>query len=480
MELLEERLKHDVLQELARYHAVLVTQELNDGQLVDVWVEVAPGAVKTPREIYDQLAAENYNVRYLRVPITHTRAPKGRDFDILASAINGAPSSCAHIFNCQAGHGRTTTAMVVACLCLRSIANQSTTGLRQSVTDAWQGEWVVVSRLLRLLQGGQDAKNELDSVIDECSAVVNLRDGMQPDSEDTGRSSPTAKQLSHDKVNRDFLAHRVKHLDLYCCLITFAAWVRLGMPARSYKVWRKMRPEVHDLRAFIRRNPMAALEFSKAVQVQEFYSSCLDAGLAATHRHGAVLGPTTMLKRHFLAGPARNELEADPESIDCSDDDAPPQTVPRLCCAKFDVPVACFATSSVSGLRNWLQDDMEAGPGGTGPCVFLTDLREELVVYINDEPFTLREGHRPIQSIKMASLSGQTVEELETRLKTDVLAEAQACGGRILVHREPRYGSLQDGLGQPDDTAPSVQPYWCVAQKARSRQCLILVVALAG
>ena len=392
VELLEERLKHDVLHELERYRAVLVTRELTDGQLVDVWVDVAPEAVKTPREIYDQLAAEGFNVRYLRVPITHTRAPKGRDFDILASAIRGAPSNSAHVFNCQAGHGRTTTAMVVACLCLRSIADQSVATPRQSMTDAWRGEWVVVSRLLRLLQGGQDAKGELDSVIDDCSAVVNLRDGMQPDSEDTGRSSPTAKQLSHDKVNRDFLAHRVKHLDLYCCLITFAAWVRLGMPARSYKVWRKMRPEVHDLRAFIRRNPMAALEFSKAVHVQEFYSSCPDADLAASHRHGAVLGPTTMLKRHFLAGPVRSKLEADPEAVDfCSDDDTPPPTVPRLCCAKLDVPVVCFATSSVSGFRAWLQDDMDAGPDGTGPCVFLTDLREELVVYINDEPFTLRE-----------------------------------------------------------------------------------------
>jgi hypothetical protein len=63
----------------------------------------------------------------------------------------------------------------------------------------------------------------------------------------------------------------------------------------------------------------------------------------------------------------------------------------------------------------------------------------------------------------MASLSGQTVEELEARLKSDVLAEAEACGGRILVHREPRYGSVQDGLGRPDDAAPSVQPYWRVA-----------------
>ena len=107
VELLEQRLKQDVLAELQRYHAVLVTRELADGQLVDVWIDVPADAVKTPRELYDQLAAEGFNVRYLRVPITHTRAPKGRDFDILALAIRAAPPQTSHVFNCQAGHGRT-------------------------------------------------------------------------------------------------------------------------------------------------------------------------------------------------------------------------------------------------------------------------------------------------------------------------------------------------------------------------------------
>ncbi len=139
---------------------------------------------------------------------------------------------------------------------------------------------------------------------------------------------------------------------------------------------------------------------------------------------------------------------------------------------------------------------MDAGPGGSGPCVFLTDLREELVVYIGDEPFSLREvraevrwiattclpelkssflalllackGHRPTQSIKMASIPGPAVEDLEARLKADVLAEAAACGGRILVHREPAsvdHSAPQDSWARTEDTRAtvSVEPYWCVS-----------------
>jgi hypothetical protein len=403
VELLEDRLKHDVLQELQRYRAVLVTRELADGQLVDVWIDAPPEAVKTPREVYDQLASEGIDVRYLRVPITHTRAPKGRDFDILASAIRGAPHLSSHVFNCQAGHGRTTTAMVVACMCLQLTLEPAPTAAstRSAAEDAAQGQWVVVGRLLRLLQGGHDAKAQLDAAIDQCASVVNLRDGILQEGGEPGQSKLSAtKQLSHDKVHRDFLANRVKNLDLYCCLVTFAAWLRLGMPARSYKVWRKMRPEVHELRAFIRRNPMAALEFTHPVHGQALSDACPDADLAASHRTGRVLAPTTMLKRHFLA----QAIEPPPAAAagggsgsELSDDEAlqPPLTacvqVPRLCAAAMDLPVTCFATASVSAFRRWLDEDMDAGPDGSGACVYLTDLREELVVFIHGEPFTLRE-----------------------------------------------------------------------------------------
>jgi hypothetical protein len=66
----------------------------------------------------------------------------------------------------------------------------------------------------------------------------------------------------------------------------------------------------------------------------------------------------------------------------------------------------------------------------------------------------------------MASIPGPAVEDLEARLKSDVLAEALACGGRILVHRESRPASALPATGDSlaDDTgaAPVVEPYWCV------------------
>lgn len=476
-----------MLQELERYKAVLVTRELPDGQLVDVWISVPPLEVKTPREVYDGLALAGFSLRYLRVPVTHTRAPKGRDFDALAHAIACSPPGTAHLFNCQAGHGRTTTAMVVAVLCLRALTGeQLSPPLRPSSDEDSTGQWIVISRLLLLLQGGHEAKAELDAVIDLCSAVVNLRAGIREG--DFMELNQSAKQLSHDRVLSRGLADRLKLLDLYLCLVAFTAWLRLGKPAQCYKAWRKQRHEVHELRGFIRRNPMAALELSRPASSTILQSSLPDAHTAHTHRTGTVLAPTTMLKRHFL----HIDVPVLDDSKDLLDDigvvtggmqDAViGVALPRICAAAGGLPVTGFATGRVSLFRQWLEDVADVGPHGCGPCVWLTDLREGLVVYIDDQPFSLREvrpahrgpcaladqcimqSHRPMKSIKMASIPGPAVEELEARLKSDVLAEAAACGHRIMVHREAEPAipsSPRNSAGAADDALSSaVVPYW--------------------
>ena len=75
-----------------------------------------------------------------------------------------------------------------------------------------------------------------------------------------------------------------------------------------------------------------------------------------------------------------------------------------------------------------------------------------------------------MQSIKMASIPGPTVQGLESRLKKELLAEATACGGRVLVHREPSRDGAANAAStqhhnwaQTDDThtAPVIEPFWC-------------------
>ena len=71
--------------------------------------------------------------------------------------------------------------------------------------------------------------------------------------------------------------------------------------------------------------------------------------------------------------------------------------------------------------------------------------------------------HSPIQSVTSVGIRGSAVADLEARLKQDVLREAAACGGRILVHRE--RGTAHDGAATHPTTELQtvVEPFWCAA-----------------
>lgn len=64
-------------------------------------------------------------------------------------------------------------------------------------------------------------------------------------------------------------------------------------------------------------------------------------------------------------------------------------------------------------------------------------LREEPLIYINDRSFVLREAEHPFRNMKdFQKIDWRRIEEIETRLKSDILREAEKNGGNILIHRE--------------------------------------------
>ena len=390
LELLETRLKGDVLQELERFGSVLVTRESADGQLFDVWLSASPADVNTPREVYTMLAAGHGDMRFLRIPITHNRPPKGRDLNMLANEIRNAPPDARYIFSCQAGHGRTTMGMISACVCLRAASHthvDSLASASRDVSDAGHN-LVVISRMLRLLPEGYAAKCDLDAVIDDCAAVVNLRDSIVRIDGSLLRHEglvAVQKQLSHDKLQRDALEKGVESLDRYLVLFAFASWARQGFPL-SFKTWRSSLPEVQQLRHFVRQNPLAALEYSAPLDGGHISTQVPDAQLVVAHRHGTVLAPWNILVQHFLTvsseygatkPPRDEETLLDDEDGHCPESRLPPN-FSRAESALFSKAM-CFATPLASTLREFLDVELDVGPNGSGPDVLLTDIREEVV-----------------------------------------------------------------------------------------------------
>jgi len=72
------------------------------------------------------------------------------------------------------------------------------------------------------------------------------------------------------------------------------------------------------------------------------------------------------------------------------------------------------------------------------------NLREEPVVFVNGRPFVLRDASQPLTNIcSHRGMHWKRVLKLERRLKQDILAEAMANNGNILVHTEVSGSALE-------------------------------------
>lgn len=65
------------------------------------------------------------------------------------------------------------------------------------------------------------------------------------------------------------------------------------------------------------------------------------------------------------------------------------------------------------------------------------NVREEPLLYINGEPYVLRDQYASLRNIKAyTGIAANRLEQMEIRLKNDVMAESRAHLGRILLHSE--------------------------------------------
>lgn len=498
---MEDRLKQDILEEAKAYDdRVLVSVENDDMQVVQTWEPVTEADVQTPSEVYAELRADGYDVKYHRVPVTDEKAPKDGDFEVLIQELWAIPDDAAIIFNCQMGRGRTTTGMVIACLlqihrarfrklkgelgefpswaelpevvtngAVRADSQGTPQGKvngelsvspRSVVAKERGGMYSVIRSLLRVLEHSHQAKALLDSVLDACSAMQNLRDAIN-----SYRTRLLAETKEHKRSV--MLAVCLQYLERYYMLIVFCTYLQSpkfcpsASGHTSFPVWRSQRPElVSILQRMLRRNPMAALELQWPAATMPpgtpqpaRHPSGLASGLLSydtnqdqlekaedmvrdivESRCGAVLGQNTILKEDHFPGMYSSKI---------------PQTVEGA--PNFrrvnGVPVVGMGMPTVAGIRAVLQK-VGGGPDKAGASHALWfNMREEPVVYINGRPFVLREEVRPLKNLQeYAGIDAWRLERMEARLKNDVQVEAKRYGGKILVMREADSHSHQGEL----------------------------------
>lgn len=236
----EDTLKQEILQEAQQHGGrFLVADENPDGSVVGKWVELKPGDVQTPAEVFRGLQSEGYKVDYARIPISDEKAPENQDFDALVQRLSGVNSDNPMVFNCHAGRGRTTTGMVVGQL-IRGVENPASDRTPQGADRYEQGNFKAVLALVGQLQGGSDSKAALDAVIDKSGDVQNLRTAiakLKVKSETSPQRAVAEESLS---AGKDYLYRYYK-------LIAFENYLKEMAPQgfpQDFSSWIKQHPEL--------------------------------------------------------------------------------------------------------------------------------------------------------------------------------------------------------------------------------------------
>lgn len=236
----EDTLKQEILQEAAQHGGrFLVADENADGTVVGKWVELKPGDVQTPAEVFQDLRAQGYKVDYARIPISDEKAPENQDFDALVARLRAANPNSPLVFNCHAGRGRTTTGMVVGQL-FRGVQNPAPGGAPQGADRFEQGNFRAVLGLIGQLQGGPESKAALDAVIDQSGDVQNLRTAIAK----LKVKSETSPQRA---VADESLAAGKDYLYRYYKLIAFENYLREMAPQgfpQDFSTWIRQHPEL--------------------------------------------------------------------------------------------------------------------------------------------------------------------------------------------------------------------------------------------
>ncbi|KAN0063509.1 hypothetical protein ACQY0O_003956 [Thecaphora frezii] len=524
LQLLEDRLKNDVLNELSAGEGrLLLHTETADGTVVPIWEEAEPHDVDTIQGVMalaEQEWKDQVQLRFRRIPMTAEKPPDFSDISELLSVVLKANVSRSPIvLNCQLGRGRSTMTAVLILMIARWLeqhkpiyedaseqpgetlasasgggslnrvdadhhddggastpVNDSSAAARAaagaSIFDAPEVaespsaksrreplSYHVINSLLRVIPKGLEVKRTVDSCIDQCSGVTNLRDAIE-------ESRLAAEDTEDEAQRRKHIQSAIHNLRRYFELIIFQSYLSQTKP--------DVLQSQPSFRAFVVRQPVfntIAKDFEKidiaTIMPLQKVDACDGVALSeevqevVSHRSGSILSAYTMLKSDFFSGILKLGL---PERIEGMPNLrgvplllAPPPSHSSTSSMSSSLAAVGLATPggtpkigasfhghsretwgcgmpTVDGLRRGLA---RMGASPTGPAtVVWTSLREEPVLYVNGRPHVLRLADQPVTNIEATGVTTDVVEGMELSLKNDMLNEARQRDGRVLLHDE--------------------------------------------
>ncbi|KAF8896122.1 inositol hexakisphosphate-domain-containing protein [Infundibulicybe gibba] len=421
LEVLEERLRDDVIAELHAFGGkLLLHTETPDGSVVPV-CRGLKDAMSSRR------SANHVELHYSRVPITAERPPDFSDLNELIEIVLRTSSNIPIVVNCQLGRGRSTLASTMArgppdCHDPHPRAGRRTLSMMsmpamETTEPKPRHSYQVINNLLRVVRKGPAVKSTVDDAIDQCSAVYNLRDSIE-------EARARAEQATDERQKRAYAQKGLQNLRRYFELIVFQAYLQSTEPdtRRSFETvetFVKNRPVIKTFEKELRGDGLNVLKPLERADDEAGVADPDEVTQVVVNRSGSILSASTILKSspNFRRVPLTLQSSTlEPESPDPK----------RMVCGS-GMPTA-------DGLKRALER-VDAGPNGQN-TVFWTSLREEPVIYVAGRPHVLRLVDRPLENVEATGVTTAVVEGMEQSFKKDILRELKAGNGRILLHDE--------------------------------------------
>ncbi|EPQ54220.1 hypothetical protein GLOTRDRAFT_116807 [Gloeophyllum trabeum ATCC 11539] len=466
LEVLEDRLRDDVVNELHTFGGrLLLHTETADGSVIPVWEEVKEEHVAVLKEVMASRRTPEIGIgiHYTRIPITAERPPDFTDLSELIDVVIRTDSTNTPIvLNCQLGRGRSTMTAVIVLLIQRWLENSRsmkgslTPSLSRSLSVKSMTEhhadtsasrrrrqsYTVINNLLRVIRKGPAVKDAVDDAIDQCSEVTNLRDSIE-------EYRARAEQATDERQKKSFAQKGLHNLRRYFELIIFQAYLRSTEPdtMQSHETFESFVASRPVLKTFEKELLVDGTDALKLIQRADVVSGEAlpdEVMQVVTNRSGTILSASTILKSDFFSNLQKMTL---PERIEGAPNF---RRVPLMLKLKQtttpseadfqpwigpDAKMVCGSgMPTVQGLRRALAR-VNAGPEGSN-TVYWTSLREEPVLYVAGRPHVLRLFDRPLENVEATGVTTAMVEAMEINFKRDVLREARAGNGRILLHDE--------------------------------------------
>ncbi|KAJ7145106.1 inositol hexakisphosphate-domain-containing protein [Mycena crocata] len=465
LEILEERLRDDVISELKTFGGrLLLHSEAEDGSVIPVWEEIQnelEDVVVLKDVMASHKAIDGLELDYHRIPMTAEKPPDFSDLQDLIDVVLASSNDTPIVVNCQLGRGRSTLASIVLLLIrqwleFRRLPTTPTTPAKRRTLSMMplppmepvdpsknRHSYQVINNLLRVIRRGLTVKSIVDDAVDRADIVYNLRDAIE-------EARTRADQATDDKEKRKHVQKGLQNLRRYFSLMVFQAYLQSTEPDtrqsfESIETFVKNQPVIKTFENELFADGLSGLKPLERADVTNGVAHPDEVDQIVVNRSGSILSASTILKNDMFLNLQKMTL---PERIDgapnfrrvpltlrsvpspalspnSSTDSLRPQEEKMVCGSGMP---------TVEGLRRALLR-VDAGPSGNNK-VFWTSLREEPVIYISGSPHVLRLAAKPLENVEATGVTTTMVERMEDSFKKDVLRELRANEGRVLLHDE--------------------------------------------